>query len=100
MLAGTGVSSQKLEADFAIAVPTTQLFVNYLLLGLVFGFLLACRKDVLPVLKENWWKYLILGILDVEANYMIVLAYKYTTLTSVQVGTSSTHFLLPHLHAL
>ena len=72
--------------DYAIAVPTTQLFVNYLLLGLIFGTLLACRKDVLPVLKENWWKYLILGFLDVEANYLIVLAYKYTTLTSVQVG--------------
>lgn len=37
------------------------------------------------VLKYNWWKYIILGVMDVEANFLIVLAYRYTNLTSVQV---------------
>lgn len=27
-----------------------------------------------------------LGLVDVEANYAVVKAYQYTTLTSVQVG--------------
>ena len=89
MLCGTGVTSQLLESRYSIAVPTSQLFVNYLLLGLVFGSLLAFRKDFLNVLRENWWKYLIVGVIDVEANYLVVLAYKYTTLTSIQVGLSS-----------
>ena len=85
MLAGTGVSSQLLESKYSIAVPTTQLFMNYFLLGVVFGTLLACRKNFLAILRKNWWKYLILGVTDVEANYVVVLAYKYTTLTSIQV---------------
>jgi hypothetical protein len=39
----------------------------------------------LRTLKYNWWKYLILGVVDVEANFLMVLAYRYTNLTSVQV---------------
>lgn len=30
---------------------------------------------------------MILGIVDIEANYLVVKAYQYTTLTSVQVST-------------
>lgn len=30
---------------------------------------------------------MILGIIDIEANYLVVKAYQYTTLTSVQVST-------------
>lgn len=42
-------------------------------------------------MKQRWWKYLLLALVDVEANYTVVKAYQYTTLTSVQVGIS--HFL-------
>lgn len=37
------------------------------------------------ILKQRWWKYIFLGLADVEANYTIVKAYQYTTLTSVQL---------------
>ena len=43
------------------------------------------------VLKYNWWKYLILGVVDVEANFLIVLAYRYTNLTSIQVYRAIHH---------
>ncbi len=46
---------------------------------------MAARKDFLTILRKNWWKYIILGVVDVEANYLIILAYKYTNLTTVQV---------------
>ena len=36
--------------------------------------------------SETWWKYGLLGIVDFEANYCIVKAYQYTSVTSVQVG--------------
>lgn len=39
----------------------------------------------LTVLRYNWWKYIILGVMDVEANYVLILAYRYTNLTSIQV---------------
>ena len=47
---------------------------------------LAPRSDFLSVLWKNWWKYAILGIIDVEANFLVILAYKYTNLTSIQVS--------------
>ena len=45
----------------------------------------VCVCRFLKVLKYNWWKYLVLGVVDVEANFVIVLAYRYTNLTSIQV---------------
>uniref|UniRef100_A0A8B7TT35 Solute carrier family 35 member F2 n=1 Tax=Castor canadensis TaxID=51338 RepID=A0A8B7TT35_CASCN len=41
--------------------------------------------NLLDILKRKWWKYVLLGLADVEANYLIVRAYQYTTLTSVQL---------------
>ena len=38
-----------------------------------------------PVLHKNWWNYIILRVIDVEANYMVVRAYEYTNLTTIQV---------------
>ncbi|XP_065585030.1 solute carrier family 35 member F2-like isoform X2 [Artemia franciscana] len=55
---------------------------------LTFTTVLACRTGddgLLNVLKNRWWKYLIVSILDVEANYLVVKAYQYTTLTSIQL---------------
>jgi solute carrier family 35 protein F1/2 len=90
LLCGTGVTSQSLEFYYSIAVPTTQLFLAYTALALMFFPPLAARKDFLTLLKDNWWKYLILGVIDVEANFLIVLAYKYTSLTSIQLLDSMT----------
>jgi solute carrier family 35 protein F1/2 len=84
-LCGTGVTSQVLVTDYDISVPTTQCFLNYVLLGLTFGVHFATKKRFLRTLKYNWWKYLILGVVDVEANFLMVLAYRYTNLTSVQL---------------
>ncbi|XP_032646593.1 solute carrier family 35 member F2 isoform X3 [Chelonoidis abingdonii] len=41
--------------------------------------------SILQILKRKWWKYILLALVDVEANYTIVKAYQYTTLTSVQL---------------
>lgn len=43
-------------------------------------------ENILEILRRRWWRYLLLGLVDVEANYAVVKAYQYTTLTSVQVG--------------
>ncbi|XP_064404936.1 solute carrier family 35 member F2-like isoform X2 [Halichondria panicea] len=90
MLCGTGVTSQLLQSTHGIHVPTTQSFINYVLLTTVFGVSLAVRKDFVQVLRRNWWKYIILGVIDVEANYMIVRAYEYTNLTTIQLLDSFT----------
>lgn len=85
-LCGTGVTSQLLESSpYNISVPATQTFLSYLSLGLVYGILVVVRSDFWTIFKNNWWKYIVLGVVDVEANYLVVLAYKYTNLTSIQV---------------
>ncbi|XP_067888959.1 solute carrier family 35 member F2-like [Heterodontus francisci] len=88
LLCGTAISSQYLTADFAVNTPVLQGFINYLLLFLVYTGILAFRQgndNLLQILKTRWWKYLLLGLIDVEANYLVVKAYQYTTLTSVQL---------------
>ncbi len=84
-LCGTGTTSEALEQFYSITAPTTQLFFTYLLLALVYGPIVVCKKDFHDILKHNWWKYVLIGIIDVEANYFVVLAYKYTNVASVQV---------------
>ncbi|XP_010174010.2 solute carrier family 35 member F1, partial [Antrostomus carolinensis] len=48
-------------------------------------FITTGEENLLAILKRRWWKYMILGIIDIEANYLVVKAYQYTTLTSVQL---------------
>ncbi|EFO84674.1 hypothetical protein CRE_03865 [Caenorhabditis remanei] len=86
-LCGTGVSSQLL-ANAKVNAPAAQAFSNYFLLCFVYCISLACKSDdngLVVVLRKRGWRYLILAIIDVEANYMIVKAYQYTNLTSVQL---------------
>ena len=85
LLCGTGVTSQLLVSRQDIAAPTTQVFLAYVFLAAIYGVAVAIRSDFLTILRYNWWKYIILGVVDLEANYLIVLAYKYTNLTTVQV---------------
>lgn len=44
---------------------------------------LYCSAE--KILKSRWWKYLLLALVDVEANYAVVKAYQFTTITSVQL---------------
>ncbi|KAM7066684.1 solute carrier family 35 member F2 [Acridotheres tristis] len=88
LICGTAVTSQYLAEVFRVETPMLQSFINYFLLLLVYTTMLAFRtgSDSLgQILKRRWWKYIFLGLADVEANYMIVKAYQYTTLTSVQL---------------
>eukprot|EP00898_Chlorokybus_atmophyticus_P001319 jgi/Chlat1/2188/Chrsp17S02750 len=62
----TGISSQTLSLK-GIDVPTTQSFANYVLLAVVYGSIQLYRRQK-PTYA--WWKYAILGLLDVEANFL------------------------------
>ncbi|XP_063758476.1 solute carrier family 35 member F1 isoform X2 [Eleginops maclovinus] len=43
------------------------------------------KGNLLAILKQRWWKYMFLGLIDIEANYMVLKAYQYTSLSSVQL---------------
>ncbi|CAJ1064868.1 solute carrier family 35 member F2-like [Xyrichtys novacula] len=88
LICGTAVSSQFLATNFHVNTPMLQSFLNYALLCLTYTTMLFCRTgdgNILQILRRRWWKYLLLGLVDVEANYAVVKAYQYTTLTSVQL---------------
>ncbi|MGH0174590.1 UNVERIFIED_CONTAM: hypothetical protein FKN15_008911, partial [Acipenser sinensis] len=100
LICGTGISSQYLAVRYSVNTPMLQSFINYILLLCVYTSILAFRRgddNLLQILKTKWWKYMLLGIVDVEANYMVVKAYQYTTLTSVQLLDC---FVIPVLMAL
>jgi len=84
----SGVISQYLSTYYYIDAPTAQSFLNYVLLCMVYTTWLACKPGehgLILVLRSRGWKYFLLAIVDVEANYLVVKAYQYTTLTSIQL---------------
>nr|XP_031531976.1 solute carrier family 35 member F2 isoform X2 [Vicugna pacos] len=87
-ICGTAITSQYLAERYKVNTPMLQSFINYCLLFLIYTMMLAFQSgsdNLLSILKKKWWKYILLGLADVEANYLIVRAYQYTTLTSVQL---------------
>jgi len=87
LVCGTGVFSQLLVTNYGIDIPTSQSFLNYLLLGFIYTTALAYHPgDFKSRLKERGWKYFLLALFDVEANFLVVKAYQYTNLTSIQVS--------------
>ncbi|XP_073518301.1 solute carrier family 35 member F2 isoform X1 [Phyllobates terribilis] len=87
-ICGTAVTSQFLADEYQVDAPMLQSFINYCLLFLVYTVWLAFRSGengLLHILRNKWWKYILLAIVDVEANYSIVKAYQFTTITSVQL---------------
>lgn len=82
LIAGTGVCSTYL-ADLGVDIPTSQSFFNYVLL-IVFLVYRLFKKGTKPLLV-SWRAYALLAIADVEANFVIVKAYQYTSITSVML---------------
>ncbi|XP_041865302.1 solute carrier family 35 member F2 [Melanotaenia boesemani] len=87
LICGTAVSCEYL-ADYRVETPMLQSFLNYALLLVTYTTILCTRKgdsNILQILRSKWWKYLVMGLADVEANYAVVKAYQFTTLTSIQL---------------
>ncbi|XP_010413719.1 PREDICTED: solute carrier family 35 member F1-like [Camelina sativa] len=76
-----GFTSSEL-ARKGINVPTSQTFLNYVLLAIIYGGIMLYRR---PEIKVKWYYYFLLAIVDVEANFLVVKAYQYTSLTSVML---------------
>ncbi|KAL8483159.1 hypothetical protein ACS0TY_026007 [Phlomoides rotata] len=81
LITSTGFSSSEL-AKKGINAPTSQSLLNYVLLALVYGSIMLYRRQAL---KSKWYYYVLLGIVDVEANFLVVKAYQYTSITSVML---------------
>ncbi|XP_032432107.1 solute carrier family 35 member F2-like [Xiphophorus hellerii] len=87
LICGTAGSCQYL-ADAGVETPMLQSFLNYALLLLTYTPTLCIHRgdaNILKIVRTKWWKYLLMGLADVEANYTVVKAYQFTTLTSIQL---------------
>ncbi|XP_072965054.1 uncharacterized protein [Typha angustifolia] len=81
LITSTGFSSSELSRQ-GINAPTSQSFLNYVLLAIVYGAVVIHRRQPL---KIRWYYFIMLAIVDVEANFLVVKAYQYTSLTSVML---------------
>ncbi|KAL1967702.1 hypothetical protein VTN77DRAFT_2959 [Rasamsonia byssochlamydoides] len=70
------------------SIPAFQTFFNYVLLNLVFTPVTIYKygfKGWARIVLKDGWKYIIFAFCDVEGNYFVVLAYRYTTILSAQL---------------
>nr|CAD7200875.1 unnamed protein product [Timema douglasi] len=80
--------SHYLNNKYLVVLPTGQNFLHYALLCIIYTTWLACRngeRGLISVLRLRGWRYLLVALVDVEANYLLGMAYQFTTLTSIQL---------------
>nr|CAD7437529.1 unnamed protein product [Timema bartmani] len=80
--------SHYLNNKYLVVLPTGQNFLHYALLCIIYTTWLACRngeRGLVSVLRLRGWRYLLVALVDVEANYLLGMAYQFTTLTSIQL---------------
>ncbi|CDW54689.1 solute carrier family 35 member f1 [Trichuris trichiura] len=82
------ITTQYLDSRYNFQAPTAQSFTAYFFLMLVYGSTLAFRSSepsLVQIFRLRGWKYFVLALIDVEATFLIVKAYHYTGLASVQL---------------
>jgi len=83
LIACTGIFATELVND-GILLPTFQSTLVYIFLALLYIPFRLFRNGTKP-LQTNWWKYFLLALCDVEANYVVVLAYQYTSVANIML---------------
>jgi solute carrier family 35 protein F1/2 len=86
MLCLTGVFSQSLSQFHNINTPTIQNAISYSLLTIFYLPLFLVQKIILrKPWNTPWYIYPLISLCDSIANYLVVKAYAYTSITSVQL---------------
>lgn len=87
LISGTGVCGSLLAA-YGANISSTQALFNYALLLLTCATLYVYRAGwatLRSVLREDFHVYFFLAACDVEANFLVTLAYQFTSLSSVML---------------
>lgn len=72
--------TSSLLSNLGVNTPLSQSFFTYLSLALVYTPILISRRQKLQV---SWYWYALVGLFDVGANYLVIKAYQYSSITSV-----------------
>jgi solute carrier family 35 protein F1/2 len=86
-IASTNTLSSLL-ANEGTSIPAFQSFFNYVLLNLIYTSYTIYKygfKRWTRLILVDGWRFFILAFFDVEGNYFVVLAYRYTTILSAQL---------------
>ncbi|XP_033215410.1 solute carrier family 35 member F2-like isoform X2 [Belonocnema kinseyi] len=71
-----------------VSLPTTQNVPHYVMMCLVYTTWLSCRgagHGLISVIRARGWRYLLLALIDVEANTLITSSHRFTSLASIQL---------------
>ncbi|XP_043461835.1 solute carrier family 35 member F1-like isoform X2 [Leptopilina heterotoma] len=71
-----------------VSLPTAQNVPHYVMMCLVYTTWLSCRgagHGLISVLRARGWRYLLLALIDVEANTLITSSHRFTSLASIQL---------------
>ncbi|XP_050293509.1 solute carrier family 35 member F2-like [Anthonomus grandis grandis] len=88
ILCGINTLGHYLNTGSSEVLPTGQSFPHYLFLCAIYTSWLAFRrgdKGLISIIRARGWRYLLLCIIDVEANTLMSTAHQFTTLTSIQL---------------
>lgn len=91
LMSVTGVSTTKLvnnNASYSLLQSVTSYLFIFLVYFPMYVFVRVRYREVTFVdftFLDRWYKYAILAVIDLEANYCVVLAYQYTDMMSVQL---------------
>lgn len=82
LLIAITASTSTVLARLGLSFPTLQLVLNYSLLAVAYGYLHFGRNKNRG-LSRPAWHYALLAVLDVEANFLVVTSFRFTSVTSV-----------------
>ncbi|EGG23602.1 putative transmembrane protein [Cavenderia fasciculata] len=84
LIAGTAIFSQLLVIKYGVNMPTAQSLLNYILL-MFYSIVLIRRGTFWKTIKTKSLMMIPLAFIDVEANYVVVKAYQYGSITSIML---------------
>ncbi|CAH0553881.1 unnamed protein product [Brassicogethes aeneus] len=88
ILCGINTLAHYVNSNSSSVLPTGQSFPHYMFLCAIYTSWLAFRrgeKGLISVIKCRGWRYLLLCLIDVQANTLLSTAHQFTTLTSIQL---------------
>lgn len=91
---GTAITSDHLVVKCNLSTPNFQSIFTYLTLfiGATIVNLAIYKRNIFQIFKKKWWQLLLFCLFDTEANFLYVLAYRYTSAASVQVDQNDLYF--------
>ncbi|KAF9987558.1 hypothetical protein BGZ65_003111 [Modicella reniformis] len=86
--ATTLFSTKLAQGDNPVSIPTSQSFLNYLVLGIVYTCITLHKEGLrgwFEILRHRSLYYIVFALIDVEGNYFMTKAYSYTSLLSAML---------------